>query len=336
MRFEADLDLTSLNTLRVPAKAALAVRLHTVGQARDLIGELQFAGRERLILGGGSNILFTRDWDGLVVLPQIREREVLAQSGDTVDVVGGAGEGWDAFVHWTLGLGLGGLENLALIPGTVGAAPVQNIGAYGVELRERLLWVETFDWVAGRFEQLDPASCGFGYRDSVFKHELAGRLITRVAFRLSRRPDLRLDYGEIRTELAARGIGQPAPRDVAAAVSAIRLRKLPDPARLGNAGSFFRNPLLPPEQAAALQAAHPQMPQFPGEGRVKVPAAWLIEQCGLKGLREGDAGVHEGHALVLVNYCAATGADVLRLARTVQREVHGRFGVLLEPEVRIV
>jgi len=336
MQIHSNVDLRALNTFGVGARAAHLVRLRSTGEARDLLQRRALGAGPMLILGAGSNILFTRDWPGLVVMPGILEREIEEQQGDTVTVVGGAGESWDGFVRWTLALGLAGLENLSLIPGTVGAAPIQNIGAYGVELRDRLLWVESLDWRRGRVERLYNADCGFGYRDSLFKHELADRLVTRVALRLSRVPDLELDYGELRQELADHGIARPTPGDVAQAVCAIRRRKLPDPALTGNAGSFFRNPVVSEAQAAQLRAAHPEMPQFAALGGAKIPAGWLIESCGWKGKREGDAGVHADHALVLVNHGKASGAQIHTLALHIIDSVRERFGITLEPEVRIV
>jgi len=336
MQIHSNVDLRALNTFGVAARAAALVRLRSGGEARDLLQKGVLMARPMLVLGGGSNILFTRDWSGLVVMPDILERQIDEQQGETVTVVGGAGENWHDFVRWTLRLGLAGLENLALIPGTLGAAPIQNIGAYGVELRDRLLWVESFDWRSGRVERLYNADCGFGYRDSVFKHELADRLVTRVALRLSRVPELELDYGELRQELAGRGVVHPTPGEVAEAVCAIRRRKLPDPAHTGNAGSFFRNPVVSEAQAATLRTAHPQMPQFAALGGAKVPAGWLIEACGWKGKREGDAGVHADHALVLVNHGEASGAQIHALALRIIDSVRERFDITLEPEVRIV
>jgi len=336
MQIQHHADLQPLNTFGVPARAATLVTLRSAGEARDLLQRRALMAQPMLMLGGGSNILFTRDWGGVVVAPRIMDRDIDDHQGDTVTVVGGAGEDWDGFVRWTLGLGLAGLENLSLIPGTLGAAPIQNIGAYGVELRDRLLWVETFDWQHGRIERLYNADCGFAYRDSVFKHELAGRLVTRVAFRLSRVPELELDYGDIREELAERHITSPTPVQVAEAVCAIRRRKLPDPAQTGNAGSFFRNPVVPEVQAAALAAAHPGMPQFAALGGAKIPAGWLIEACGWKGRREGGAGVHANHALVLVNHGKATGEQIHALALRIVDSVREQFGITLEPEVRIV
>jgi len=336
MHIEHGTDLAPFNTFRVPARAEVLVRLRSPGEVHDLLRRPALLAHPLLILSGGSNLLFTTDWQGLVLVPQMLDREIVETHGEVVTVAGGAGENWDAFVRWTLSLGLGGLENLSLIPGTLGAAPVQNIGAYGVELRDHLLWVEAIDLRERRGCRFYNADCGFAYRDSRFKREPDRLLITRVAFRLSRRPELELDYGEIRDELAAARVDSPKATDVAKAVSAIRRRKLPDPAEVGNAGSFFRNPVVPEAQAARLRAEQPGMPQFAAYGGVKIPAGWLIEACGWKGHRAGDAGVHAGHALVLVNHGRATGSQIAALAQRIATSVNERFGITLEPEVRIV
>ena len=239
---------------------------------------------------------------------------------------------------WTLGHGLAGLENLALIPGTVGAAPIQNIGAYGVEVRESIHRVHAFDRTTRTMVSMAPADCGFAYRDSVFKHDPDRYVVAAVEFRLSRTPHLRLDYAGVGDELAAMGIDAPRASQVAEAVCRIRRRKLPDPAVIGNAGSFFKNPIVPVAVADALHAGHAKLPMFRGssEDTRKLSAAWLIDQCGWKGHREGDAGVAESHALVLVNHGNATGAELLALARRIAGSVHERFGVAIEPEPRIV
>ena len=250
-----------------------------------------------------------------------------------------AGASWDGFVRWSLAQGLAGLENLALIPGTVGAAPIQNIGAYGVEVRERIHAVEAFERATGEVRRLAPAACAFGYRDSLFKREPDRYVVTAVEFELPRAAPPRLDYAGIGDELAAMGLaGTPSPTQVADAVSRIRRRKLPDPAVLGNAGSFFKNPIVPAAQAEALQAAHASLPVFRGDADAtrKLSAAWLIEQCGWKGHRDGGAGVAASHALVLVNHGGATGAQLLDLARRIAASVQARFGVAIEPEPRIV
>lgn len=331
-------DLRALNTLHLPARAA---RLQPVEDALDLpalTSAIADRGEPLLVLGGGSNIVFAGDFAGTVLHMRTRGIELLAQDGDTVQVAVAAGEPWHDWVASALERGWYGLENLALIPGTVGAAPVQNIGAYGIELVDRLQAVEAWDLEARQWLRLSAAECEMGYRDSVFKRRLAGRaVITRVIFRLSTVPDLRAQYADLQRELAARGITAPTPRDVFDVVCAIRRAKLPDPAQIGNAGSFFRNPVLDAADAAGLLAAHPDAPHYPAAGgAVKFAAAWFIDRCGWKGARCGDAGVHERQALVLVNHGQATAAELLALARDIQADVRARYGVMIEPEPVIV
>lgn len=331
-------DLRELNTLHLPARAA---RLQPVEDAADLpalTAAVADRGEPLLVLGGGSNIVFAGDFAGTVLHMRTRGIELLAQEGDTVQVAVAAGEPWHDWVDSALERGWYGLENLALIPGTVGAAPVQNIGAYGIELVDRLQAVEAWDLEARQWLRLSAAECEMGYRDSVFKRRLAGRaVITRVIFRLSTVPDPRAQYADLQRELAARGITAPTPRDVFDAVCAIRRAKLPDPAQIGNAGSFFRNPVLDAADAARLLAAHPDAPHYPAAGgAVKFAAAWFIDRGGWKGVRRGDAGVHERQALVLVNHGRATAAELLALARDIQADVRARYGVAIEPEPVIV
>ncbi len=330
----AEAPLRALNTFGIAATARVLWRVGSIDDVRDAIGALRDApGGPPLVLGGGSNLLLTGDLEQPVLQVAILGRRVVAQDGATVTVEAGAGEPWDPLVRWTLGRGAWGLENLALIPGTAGAAPIQNIGAYGVEQREAFESLEAVDLGTGALRTFDAADCGFGYRDSVFKREEGGRwLVVSVRWRLSRTPRLALDYGEIRDELGRAGVAAPTPIDVADAVGAIRRRRLPDPAVLGNAGSFFKNPLVAPAIADALRAREPGLPAWPAGDRVKLSAAWMIERCGWKGHREGDAGVHAAHALVLVNHGAATGAALVDLARRIRDSVQARFGVVLEPE----
>lgn len=336
IRVSQNASLQALNTFGVRARAA---RLVDVQDPAELPAAVALA-RQRppvLVLGAGSNLLFTRDHEGTVLHLRTRGRRELASTGSEVVVEGEAGEDWDDFVRWTLSRGLFGLENLSRIPGSVGASPIQNIGAYGVEMRERFAGLTAIDLSDGQEREFAEADCGFGYRDSVFRRAAPGRwLVTRVRFRLSREPRPRLDYGELRAELAARGCVAPSPQDVADAVSAIRARKLPDPAVLGNAGSFFKNPVVPEQLARALQAREPQLAWWPDPAGAKLSAAWLIERCGWKGVREGDAGVHASHALVLVNYGDASGAQILALAQRIRASVLERFGVALESEPVIV
>jgi len=328
--------LAPLNTLRVTATARWLAELREPDALPALLASAPARGPV-LVLGEGSNVLFAGDYPGLVLRPLFADLRVLREDGATALVRAEAGVGWDALVDWTLARGLAGLENLALIPGLVGAAPIQNIGAYGVEVAEAIACVEAWDRGLGRSLRLTGEQCAFGYRDSIFKRDPARWIVTAVEFRLSRAADLRLDYAGVREELAALGAGAPTPQLVAAAVRRLRRRKLPDPALIGNAGSFFKNPVVDAEFAARLRVAHADAPVYPAaNGRHKLSAAWLIERCGWRGYREGDAGIAAQHALVLVNHGHASGAELLALARRVVDSVEQRFGVRLEPEPRIV
>jgi UDP-N-acetylmuramate dehydrogenase len=345
-RYTEDARLDARNTFGVAARTPLLVEVEDAAAlpavlADPLLRDGMQRGRGLLVLGGGSNLLFAGDAPGPVLAISACDMRVLADHGDFAIVRADAGASWDGFVRWSLAQGLAGLENLALIPGTVGAAPIQNIGAYGAEVRERIHAVEAFERATGEVRRLAPAACAFAYRDSLFKREPERYVVTAVEFELPRAAPLRLEYAGIGEELAAMGLaGTPTPTQVADAVSRIRRRKLPDPAVLGNAGSFFKNPIVPVAQAEALQAAHASLPVFRGDGDAtrKLSAAWLIEQCGWKGHRDGDsgAGVAASHALVLVNHGGATGAQLLDLARRIAASVRARFGVAIEPEPRIV
>lgn len=339
-------DLTRLNSFGVAARAQRLITLDHEPDAAEAIAHLHRAERA-LVLGAGSNLLFTSDFQGTVLRVSLRGRTVLgpaeASAGDEGPralVEAAAGETWHDFVMWTLSKGLYGLENLALIPGSVGAAPVQNIGAYGVEVRESLHAVRAVSLETGEPRVFHASDCGFDYRDSRFRRH-RGRsqwLILAVQFRLSRVPRPRIDYPDLRASFAPSG-PMPSPHEVARAVTAIRQRKLPNPIELGNAGSFFRNPVLPQEHAERLAERHPTMPIYRDRARpehVKIPAAWLIDQCGWKGRRRGDAGVHSQHALVLVNHGQARGSDIQALANDIRASVAERFDVVLEPEVVIV
>jgi UDP-N-acetylmuramate dehydrogenase len=342
LRIEEAASLKRLNSFGVEARAR---RLLVLSQEETLDEALAaLAGEQRmLVLGGGSNLLLARDFEGTVLRVALRGRKILEERGDEVLVEAGAGESWHDFVGWTLTRGLSGLENLSLIPGTVGASPIQNIGAYGVEMCEQFDSLTAIDLQSGRRRRFETADCRFGYRDSIFKHPEGARcLILSVRFRLSRQFQPRLDYGELRAELGAQGTsaGPLDARRVAEAVIAIRRRKLPDPEQLGNAGSFFRNPIVDAGRAQALALQHPGLPCYQADmansGQVKLSAGWMIEQCGWKGYRDGDAAVHERHALVLVNHGSASGAQLLALAERIRESVAQRFGLLLEPEPTIV
>jgi UDP-N-acetylmuramate dehydrogenase len=331
--------LDARNTFGVHATAAMLVEVADAAALPELFGYAMLRDGPVLVLGGGSNLLFAGDPPGAALALTAQRIQLLGDDGDLAIVRADAGVVWHDFVLWTLGHGLCGLENLALIPGTIGAAPIQNIGAYGVEVRERIHAVEAFDRRSKASVRFAADDCAFAYRDSLFKRDPEHYIVTAVEFALSRAPELRLGYAGIGEELQAMGVdGSPRASQVAEAVIRIRRRKLPDPAVLGNAGSFFKNPIVPVTQAAALLASHPSMPVFPaadGDTR-KLSAAWLIDQCGWKGHREGDAGVASTHALVLVNHGKATGAHLLDLARRIAASVQERFGVAIEPEPRIV
>ena len=333
-----DVSLAGRNTFRVPARAAVMADVTRAEALPELFDFAMLRDGPVMVLGEGSNLLFAGDFPGVIVCLAMHGARVLEDDGAHVLVRADAGLGWNDLVHWTLGRGLCGLENMALIPGTVGASPIQNIGAYGVEVRQFIETVEAFHRGTGQFKRLSNADCGFGYRDSVFKADLESWVVTAVEFRLPRQRELQLDYAGVREELAAMGVDAPRAPHLAEAISRIRTRKLPNPALLGNAGSFFKNPILPLAQAGALAAAHAGVPLFPaGDPSLrKASAAWLIEQAGWKGFREGDAGVAAQHALVLVNHGHATGAQLLDLARRIAASVQERFGVALEPEPRII
>lgn len=328
--------LRHLNTFHVDAHAPRMLRIAdpiALPEALAAIGEADL-----LVLGCGSNVLLAADPEDVVLVFDNREISALEHRADHTIVRAGAGVIWHELVMWSLNEGLSGLENLALIPGTVGAAPIQNIGAYGAQVGEFIQVVEAWDRQEQVWVRLDQEACRFGYRDSLFKHEADRYLITAVEFRLPLLHELQLDYAGIREELQTMGIEFPVSADVANAVIAIRQRKLPDPDVLGNAGSFFKNPILPLEQINVLLQHYPELPVFPGNdaSNRKVSAAWMIEKAGFKGQRDGDAGVSPNHALVLVNHGNATGAELLAFARRVSAAVLETFGVPIEPEPRLV
>lgn len=325
--------LKACNTFGVDVAARWFAEARDEVQAREALDTAAACGAELLVIGGGSNLLLTADLDAFVLRMASRGRRLLGEEGRRVLVEAEAGEPWHPFVLWTLEQGLGGLENLSLIPGTVGAAPMQNIGAYGVELKDVLHSLVALDRQSGELREFAAEECAFAYRDSRFKREAGRWLILRVRFALSRTPQLHLDYGPLRQRLQAQGIAAPSVLEVSRAVCAIRAEKLPDPHVLGNAGSFFKNPLVSEAQASALRAQWPGLVAYPaGEGQVKLAAGWLIEQAGWKGYRDGDAGVHAQQALVLVNHGRASGSELLALAQRIQADIRARFGVELEIE----
>lgn len=329
-----DFSLRELNTFGVAASAQAYLPVSSVAQLEQVRQDSSLAAMPRLVLGGGSNILLTRDFPGLVLHMGIKGIEIVGEDETATYVRAAAGENWHQFVLWTLEHGLGGLENLSLIPGSVGAAPIQNIGAYGIEIKDRFHTLTLFDFATGEQRVLDKAACRFAYRDSVFKHELRDRaVVLDVTFALPKQWQPNVRYADVTQELAARSITEPTAQDISAAVIAIRTRKLPDPAVIGNAGSFFKNPVVTPAQRDSLLQRYPQMVNYAQpDGSVKLAAGWLIDQCGWKGRTAGAAGVYENQALVLVNRGGASGADIAQLAAAIQADVAQRFDVQLEPE----
>jgi UDP-N-acetylmuramate dehydrogenase len=330
--------LRGLNSFGVEAQARWFCRVSSADDLAALAADPRVAGLPRLVLGGGSNLLLTRDFEGLVIKVEVPGLRELGEAGDAWHVEVGAGENWHVTVERLLVMGRSGLENLALIPGSCGAAPVQNIGAYGLELAQRFDSLAAWDFASQRVVQMTAAECAFGYRDSLFKHGLAGsRLILSVRLALPQRWQPVEGYADLTRELRERGVARPDARAIFDAVVAIRRRKLPDPAVIGNAGSFFKNPIVSREEHQALVARYPSLVGYPQPGgSVKLAAGWLIDAVGLKGATRGRVGVYEKQALVLVNRGGATGAEILALAREVQDKVAEAFGVWLEPEPVIV
>ena len=332
--------LKPYNTFGIAATARQYVEIQSEEALAGLFSEHKSLTQlPLLILGGGSNMLFTKDFDGLVIritIPGIHH----TVSGHTVTVTAGAGVIWNDLVQYCVGREFAGIENLALIPGTVGAAPIQNIGAYGVELKDIFVSCRVFDTQRGEFSTFNKADCRFSYRESYFKREARGRyIVTQVTLQLSLNPTLNTSYGAIQSELAKQGITSPTPADIARVVSGIRTDKLPDPSTIGNAGSFFKNPVIPVSQLEQLQSAFPDKDFvcYPaGDDRVKLAAGWLIEQCGWKGKRVGDTGTWKNQALVLVNHKNASGSAIYQLSEQIINDVRTQFGITLEREVNVL
>lgn len=334
--FQENISLRPYNTFGIEANARKFANVKNVDQLRSIVK----SNKDIFVLSGGSNILLTQDIEKPVVHIQLKGIEVVSENdSDHVLVKAQAGENWHEFVTWCIANDLGGLENLSLIPGQVGTSPMQNIGAYGVEIKDVFHELEAMEIESGRIVTFSAKDCRFGYRESVFKNELKGKfIILDVTFSLTKRNhQLVTEYGAIRSELAERGIEDPTIEDISRVVISIRQSKLPDPAELGNSGSFFKNPVIPKKQLESLQATYPEIPFYEIDSKiVKVPAGWLVEQSGFKGKRFGDAGVHSRQALVLVNHGGATGTEILNLSKRIQAEVLGRFGIELHTEVNII
>lgn len=330
--------LKHLNTFGIEASGKYYTEIYSVDEARELIKTEEFQKSEKLILGGGSNVLFTKNFDGIVVKNNIKGIEVVEENERFVWVKAMGGEVWHEFVMWCIEKGYAGLENLSLIPGCVGASPMQNIGAYGVEIKDVFERLEAINVRSGSVREFNSVECKFGYRESVFKHELKGEyIIVSVTFKLSKQPNLNTSYGAINNELQAMGVKVAGIKEVSQAVINIRSSKLPDPKVTGNAGSFFKNPEVPKQEYERIKLIYPEVVAYPLEnGNYKLAAGWLIENSGLKGYRQGNAAVHDKQALVLVNKGGATGAEIYSLSEYVLQTVFAKFGVKLEREVNII
>jgi UDP-N-acetylmuramate dehydrogenase len=331
-------NLQSLHTFGIEAFCEYFTEIHSIADFQQLIHNPLYLANKKLILGGGSNVLFTQDFKGLVIKNCLKGIFIVREEKEFVWVKAAAGEEWHGFVLWCIAKGLNGIENLSLIPGCVGASPMQNIGAYGVEIKDVFDSLEAYSMESGERREFDKEACSFGYRESVFKHDLKDQyFITSVTFKLSKVNAANTAYGAIQTELQRMGIDKPTAADVSAAVMAIRRSKLPDPKVMGNAGSFFKNPEVSADMYHQLIAKHPNLVAYAlPNGSYKLAAGWLIEHSGLKGFEHGGAAVHQLQALVLVNKNKATGNAVFELSGLVMKKVFDTFGVQLEREVNIV
>ena len=337
MKIQENISLKPFTTFGINKKAEFFTRVSTLAELKSAL----IAAKEKqfpvFILGGGSNILLTRDIQGLVIKLEIKGINLVKEEGDQLWVEVGAGEMWHELVLHSIAEDWAGLENLSLIPGTVGASPMQNIGAYGVEIKDVFDSLQAMHRETLEMQSFDAEACRFGYRESVLKQTFKDQfVITSVTFRLSKTPNFHLEYGAIREVLAANDIDQPSIRAISDAVIQIRQSKLPDPKEIGNAGSFFKNPTIPNAQFDALKASYPSIPGYPSAEGVKVAAGWLIEQTGWKGKRIGEVGVHAKQALVLVNYGGGTGEEIKKLSEQIQASVYDKFGVQLQAEVNFI
>ena len=337
MKIEKNISLKSFNTFGIDVRARYFIEISSLDELREALKLEGF--QDRLILSGGSNVLLTRDINSLVLHINIKGIRVLWEDEDRIALKVMAGENWHDFVLWSLGKNYGGLENLSLIPGNVGTAPIQNIGAYGVEIKNVFESCEAMEISSQLLKRFSKEECQFGYRDSFFKNEGKGKyVITSVNLILTKKEHrLNTSYGAIEKQLSVHEVSNPSIKDISDAVIAIRSSKLPDPKTLGNSGSFFKNPVIGKDQFDQFRQDYPDAPHYDaGDGTYKIPAGWLIEQCGFKGFRKGDAGVHKEQALVLVNYGNASGEEILHLARSIQKEVNDKFGIELMAEVNII
>lgn len=337
MKTDKSKSLKAFNTFGIDVNAALFASWNTLDDITAYTQSDELKSEHLLIVGGGSNMLLTQDFDGLVVKNNILGRKIIQETDTEVLVEIGGGETWHEIVLWTIEQGWNGMENMSLIPGSMGAAPIQNIGAYGVELKDVFSSLRAMDLDTGKIKEFDIEACQFGYRNSVFKNELKDKfVIVSVTLKLKKYADFRTDYGAISTELEAAGVTKLSAKAISNAVIKIRQSKLPDPKELGNSGSFFKNPIILESYYDEVKVDYPGLPAYPAsQGFVKVPAGWLIDQAGWKGKQVGNCGVHKKQALVLVNYGGATGSEIFALSESIITDVIQKFGIELEREVNI-
>jgi UDP-N-acetylmuramate dehydrogenase len=337
MEIQSNFSLKNHNTFGIEAKAKQFIAVHSITELKSILEENKT--QKKFILGGGSNMLLTQDIDALVIHIDLKGKKIIEENDDFVWVESQAGENWHDFVLWTIDHNFGGLENMSLIPGNVGTTPVQNIGAYGTEIKDTFVSCDAINIVTQKIKTFTDTECNFGYRESIFKNEAKDQyIILSVVYKLTKRNHkINISYGDIAGELAKNNVTVPTLKDVSNAVIAIRKSKLPDPKELGNSGSFFKNPILLKSDFEHIHQKFPEMKFYEiSETEVKVPAGWLIEQAGFKGKRFGDAGVHKNQALVLVNYGNATGQEILSVSRAVQKTVFDIFGIHIEAEVNVI
>ena len=339
MTIQQNVDLLPYNTFGIQASAKYFTTIKTLEDTKNLFGSEIFKNEKHFILGGGSNILLTKNFDGLVIKVELLGKEVIEEDDSTITLRVGAGENWHAFVMYCVERNYGGVENLSLIPGTVGAAPMQNIGAYGVEIKKNILGVEAVEKSSGDVRYFNAEDCKFGYRESIFKEEAKDQfLISSVTLKLTKKDhQFNVSYGAIEETLKQRGVKTLSIKAISDAVIYIRSTKLPDPARIGNAGSFFKNPSIQADLMDFIKKNYPSIPSYPStNGLVKIPAAWLIEQCGWKGKTFDSIGVHQHQALVLVNYGGGKGEKIWELAMKIKESVKEKFDITLQPEVNVI
>lgn len=337
MKLFENYSLKDFNTFHIDVKAEKFIEIESSAELLEFVKNFETNSKKILVLGGGSNILFTKDFDGIILHPTFRNLQKISEDDKSVIIEVDAGMNWDDLVKYALENNFGGIENLALIPGTVGAAPIQNIGAYEQELKDTLVQVDYFDLSEKKLKILNNAQCKFGYRDSIFKNELKNKfIITNVTLRLKKNPEPNVNYGNVKNELIKSGITNPTIADVSNIIRKIRTEKLPDPAKIGNAGSFFKNPFVDEVTFEKIKNEFLDVPSFKQEGKIKIPAAWLIEKSGLKGFRKENVGTYPYQPLVIVNYGAATGKEILDFAMLISQTVKNKFNIELEPEVNII